>query len=135
MRKLVLSLLLCFGVGFAMMGSPAQANDDNGGAKIGASVQSVNKKAPVHKGVAFTKEELQKMEVEVIKLKKAPTGSLMREDGGTLHRLGAFVIIHKPKPPKPPQPCGPIGGNVVSYINDGPEASANSKPKPGLSTE
>ena len=133
----MLSFLLCFGVGFAMMGSPAQVNDDNGGIKSGAAVQSVNTKAPIHKGVAFTKEELQKKEIEVIKMKKGVVGDLKRiSDDGRLPR--------KRKPIEPPiKGCGGGGDGFTvttssfssgTFIN-GLDTSVSSKPKPGLSTE
>lgn len=44
MKKLILSVMLCFGVGFTLMGSPAQVSDDNNPQTTSEKVSSVSLK-------------------------------------------------------------------------------------------
>ena len=122
MKRLFLFIVLFVGVGFAMMGSPAQVCDDNGGNdKIGTAVQSVTNTpmAPVHQGRDIKHEWKVKKNVDFTKTKRTITfGSWFdRFRVSTLKTItskqyGPIFIILKPKPiKKPEEPCSPSHGN------------------------
>lgn len=71
MKNLMLSLLLSVGVGFAMMGSPAQVPDDNVGGKNSTAVQSVTATPSdaIHHGRDLIKKEWKVKKVDAAKLK------------------------------------------------------------------
>ena len=124
MKRLFLFIVLFVGVGFAMMGSPAQVCDDNvGSAEIGAAVQSATNtpKAPVHQGRDYIKHEWKvKKDVDFTKTKRTiiwpgSRSDLFRETtqiSVTSLQNGPLCIILKPKPiKKPEEPCSPSHGS------------------------
>ena len=114
MKRLFLSIVLFVGVGFAMMGCPAQVCDDNGGNdKIGTAVQSVTNTpmAPVHQGRDCFKHEWKvKENVDFTKMKKTitpgPRLSLTSKQRTPLQ--GPDEPLGKPaRPRKPGESCSP----------------------------
>lgn len=112
MKKLLLSLLLCLGVGFAMMGSPAQVGDDCNGNKGGTAVKSLTKRplSPIHQGRDYINHELKVKKIDATKVKK---NGLKRKtlDGFQLKKVASDIII-KPIVDDPigPPVIGPHGG-------------------------
>lgn len=102
MKKVVLSILLSFGVGLTLMGNPAQVTDDNNphAGRNGSEAAITNKpQNPVHRGNGSIKYEFTKKTIDPSKL-TAP--KLMRIGGSSWlrnHAEDASSKIVKPKVP------------------------------------
>lgn len=118
MKRIFLSIVLCVGVGFAMTGSPAHVNDDNGSApKVNNEVRMVSKKNTVHKGRELTKEEVQKKEIDIIKTKKALVdGNIVFVNG---IRTRSMAEIKKRKPVDGPEKGCSDPGQLRPMISGG----------------
>ena len=80
MKKIILSFLLCLGVGFTMMGSPAQVGDDDNSSSVKSdaavlTVTTLNEKpvAPVQHGNGLIKHPWKVKKINVTKLKVSKT--------------------------------------------------------------
>ena len=76
MKKIILSFLLCMGVGFTMMGSPARVGDDDSPSSVKSdaavlTVTTLNKKpvSPVQHGNGLIKHPWKMKKIGVSKLK------------------------------------------------------------------
>ena len=80
MKKIILSFLLCMGVGFTMMGSPARVGDDDNSSSVKSdaavlTVTTLNEKpvAPVQHGKGLIKHPWKVKKINVTKLKVSKT--------------------------------------------------------------
>ena len=110
MKKVFLSILLSLGVVLAMMGSPAQGNDEQAGdVKKGKPVAVVTgrKIIPVHHGHDFIKFECKVKKIDESKIKKLKKPDLIIIDSSKLTHQATQENI-KPIVVDPIGP--PIGG-------------------------
>ena len=115
MKKLILSMLFCVGVGLSMMASPAQVcGDDNGGGK---SIKSITRladrnEAAVHHGRDIIKHEVKvKKNVDYSKV-KAPKRVVSARDLSSWEDVGKSLTLIK-KEPFPPIGGGREHGNSL----------------------
>ena len=93
MKKIILSFLLCVGVGFAMMGSPAQVGD-NGNKQTRASASNVADDELQDKGVCHT-NPLIKQELKVRNLDRVLKSVSKRNLSIVTYRDYDFTIVHE----------------------------------------
>ena len=126
MKKIILSILFCTGVGFTMMGSPARVGDDDSPANVkgesaALTVTTLDEKpvVPVKPCNGLIKHPWKVKKINVTKL-KAPKAKIV-------HRLRDFqvcrnIIVNRPEATtlgiprrqEPPKPRGTGGGTHTS---------------------
>ncbi len=93
MKKIILSFLLCVGVGFTMMGSPAQVGDD-GNKQTRAAASNVADDELQDKGVCHT-NPLIKQELKVRNLDRVLKSVSKRYLSIVTYRDDDFTIVHE----------------------------------------
>ena len=112
MKKVILSVLLCFGVGLTLMGSPAQVPDDNNPqavSKSSVTAVTVQPQNPAPKTNGRIKYELPGKVINPSKLSApkmmVPSSPLFGRLEGKLRKIVIFIgvgVISDPLPPNWP---------------------------------